>query len=183
MALGALAPVLGMISSIGSAVVGYAAQKQAADQQNEYYRQNALAAQKAAVNAYANQPNAIIQKRNEASQQITETHIAALKGRGTAYAAAGEAGVTGLSVSALIDDYYGREGRRVDSIDQNYEMDRDYMRANMESTRATAEQRINSVKQAAEPSFADAAIRIFTGITNGMTTMAKSSLSTQEFAT
>ena len=174
MALGALAPILGVISSIGSAIVGYAGQKQAADQQNEYYRQNALAAQKAAVNQYANQQNAIIQKRNEASQQETETHIAALKARGTARAAAGEAGVTGLSVTALIDDFYGREGRRIDSIDQNYEMDRDYMRANIESTRATAEQRINSVRQAAEPSFADAAIRMMTGITQGLGSMAKS---------
>lgn len=181
MALGALAPILGMISSIGSAVVGYAAQKQQADQQNAYYAQNARAAQMAAVNQYANQQNQIIQKRNAASQQVEETHIAALKARGTAHVASGEAGVTGLSVDALIDDFYGREGRRVDSIDQNYEMDRDYMRANMESTEAQAQQRINSVRQASEPSFADAAIRILGGVASGIGGMAKGGM-TQEFA-
>ncbi|NPU64597.1 hypothetical protein HL667_06270 [Bradyrhizobium sp. 83012] len=173
MALGAIAPIIGILSSVGSAIVGYAAQKQAADEQNAYYARNARAAQIAAVNQYANEQNQIIQKRNAASQQVDETHRAALQARSTARVAAGEAGVTGLSVDALINDYYGREGRRVDSIDQNYEMDRDYMRANMESTRAQAEQRINSVKQAAEPSFADAAIRIVTGITSGAVNMAK----------
>lgn len=180
MALGALAPILGMISSIGSAVVGFAAQRKAADEQNAYYARNARAAQMAAVNQYANEQNAIIQKRNAAGQQVEETHIAAMKARGTAWAAAGEAGVTGLSVDALIDDYYGREGRRVDSIDQNYEMDRDYMRAQMESTRAQAEQRINSVRQASEPSFADAAIRIVGSVASGFGGMAK--MGTQEFA-
>lgn len=182
MALGALAPILGMISSIGSAVVGYAAQQEQARQQNEYYARNARAAQMAAVNQYANEQNAIIQKRNAATQQVEETHISAMKARGTAWAAAGEAGVTGLSVDALIDDYYGREGRRVDSIDQNYEMDRDYMRAQMESTRAQAEQRINSVRQASEPSFADAAIRIVGSVASGIGGMAKMGGGTQEFA-
>lgn len=173
MALGALAPILGMISSIGSAVVGFAAQQKQADEQNAYYARNARAAQMAAVNQYANEQNAIIQKRNAAGQQVEETHISAMKARGTAWTAAGESGVTGLSVDALIDDYYGREGRRVDSIDQNYEMDRDYMRAQMESTRAQAEQRINSVRQASEPSFADAAIRIVGSVASGIGGMAK----------
>jgi hypothetical protein len=173
-----------MISSIGSAVVGYAAQQKAADDQNAYYAANAKAAQMAAVNQYANEQNAIIQKRNAASQNVEETHVAAMRARGTAWAAAGEAGVTGLSVDSLIDDYYGREGRRVDSIDQNYEMDRDYMRAQMESTRAQAEQRINSVRQASEPSFADAAIRIVGGIAGGLGNMTKMKVggATQEFA-
>lgn len=184
MALGAIAPILGIMSSVASAVVGYAAQQKAADEQNAYYARNARAAQMAAVNQYANEQNAIIQKRNAASQQVEETHIAAVKARGTAMAAAGEAGVTGLSVDALIDDYYGREGRRVDSIDQNYEMDRDYMRANMESTRAQAEQRINSVRQASQPSFADAAVRIFSGVASGVSQFARAGVSstTQEMA-
>lgn len=176
---------LGLVTGIMSAVMGFAQQQQAADEQNEYYAQNAKAAQQAAVNQYANQQNAIIQKRNAASQQDTETHIAALQARGTAQNAAGESGVTGLSVDALVNDYYGRESRRVDSIDQNYEMDRDYLRANMESTRAQAEQRINSVKQAASPSFADAAIRIATSIGGTMKsfTSANSPNYTMDFAT
>lgn len=183
MALGAIAPLIGIIASIGSAVAGFAAQQQAADDQNRYYWENARAAQMAAVNQYANQQNAIIQKRNEASQQEEETHIAGMQARATAHVAAGEAGVTGLSVNALIDDYYGREGRRVDSIDQNYEMERDYMRANMESTRAQAEQRINSVRQAREPSFADAAIRIVSGVASGLGQMGRAGGMNMSFGT
>jgi hypothetical protein len=54
----------------------------------------------------------------------------------------------------------------------------------MESTRAQAEQRINSVRQASEPSFADAAIRIMSGVAGGFGQMAKAGFggATQEYA-
>jgi hypothetical protein len=81
--------------------------------------------------------------------------------------------VTGLSVDALVNDYYGREGRRLDSIDQNYEMDRDYLRADMDNTQSTAQQRINSVQRATPPSFADAALRIGGAILGGFTQNAR----------
>lgn len=142
------------------AVVSFAGQQQAANAQNAYYEANAKAAQQAAVNSYAAEQNKIIQERKAASQDETETRIAALTARGTARNAAGEAGVSGLSVDALINDYYGREGRRVESIDSNYAMNRDYLRAEMDSTQAQATSRINSVQRATPPSFADAALRI-----------------------
>lgn len=158
----AAAPLAMLSFGVGAlqAVTGYMAQSQAADRQNAYYAANARAAQQAAVNQYANEQNAIIQKRTAASADIQETNIAALKARGTVQNAAAEAGVSGLSVDELVGDYYGRQGRRVDSIDQNYQMDRDYLRAEMDSTQATAQQRINSVQQAAPPSFGDAFLRI-----------------------
>lgn len=160
LAVAGLTSILSFAVGAAQAVMGFSAQQQQADQQNAYYAANADAARRAAIAQYANEQNAIIQKRNAADQDVLETRIQALQARGTAYNAAGESGVTGLSVNALIDDYYGREGRRVDSIDQNYQMDRDYLRAQMDSTQATAESRINSVQRAQPPSFADAAIRI-----------------------
>lgn len=157
------------------AIASYGAQSAAADAQNQYYAENAKAAQQAAVTQYAHQQNQIIQKRNAAGQEILETKIEGLKARATAHNAAGEAGITGLSVDALVGDYYGREGRRITSIDENYMMDRDYMRANMDSTQAQAQQRINSVQRASGPSFGDAMIRIAGSVVGGMGQMARQS--------
>ena len=172
--------ILSLGLGIAQGVMGFAAQSQAASAQNAYYTANAEAAQKAAINRYAFEQNKIIQERNAASQQNNETRIAALEGRSTARTASGEAGVSGLSVDALIHDYYGREGRRIDSIDSNYQMNRDYLRAEMESTRAQTEARINSVQKAAPPSFADAALRIGSNVLKTMTVYGPS---TMNFAT
>lgn len=161
-------PLLSFAVGAAQAVMGFQAQSQQAEQQNEYYRQNAIAANKAAMNNYANLQNNAIQKRNAAGAEGLETKIEAIKARGTARTAAGESGVSGLSVDALVNDYYGREGRHLDSIDQNYAMDRDYIRGEMDNTKATAEQRINSVQRATPPSFADAAIRIAGAAVNSM---------------
>jgi hypothetical protein len=153
-------PILSLALGAMQGVMSYSAQKQAANDQNAYYMANARAAQQAAVNSYAAEQNQAIQKRNAASQQEMETRISGMQARGTARTAAGESGVSGLSVDALVNDDYGREGRRIDSIDQNYAMDRDYLRAQMESTEAQATSRINSVQRARGPSFGDAMLPI-----------------------
>lgn len=164
LALGLAAGGLSSALSFGvqalGAVAGFAAQSQQAAAQNEYYEENRRQAIKAQVNEYAHQQNKILQENRSASAEIFETKIEAMKARSTANAAAGEAGVTGLSVQALLNDYYGREGRRVDSLTQNYEMTRDNVRAEMDATQSKAIARINSVQRAAKPSFADAAVRI-----------------------
>lgn len=150
-ALAGLTSVLSFAVGAVQAVAGFSAQQQAADNQNAMYSANALAAQKAAVTSYANEQNAIIQKRNTADQSEAETSIAALQARGTARNSSGESGVTGLSVDALVNDYYGKEGRQLSATDQNYAMDSAYLHAQMDSTQAQTTQRINSVARAAQP--------------------------------
>lgn len=159
----ALAPLLGIAQfAVGamSAVAGYQQQKQQADQQNEFYAANAKAANQAAIAAYQNQQIEMNQKLASADQSITERRIEALKARGTARDAAGAAGVTGLSVDALVNDYYGVEGRGVDSVMTNFDMERQNIIAQMDATYHNTTARINSVQRAAEPSFLGAAIRI-----------------------
>jgi hypothetical protein len=160
MCLAVALPLLSFGIGAMQAVSGYQAQKRAADKQNQLYAENARNAQQAAVNNYAYTQNRIQQEAAGASQDITETRIQALQARGTARNAAGEAGVTGLSVDALVNDYYGREGRRVDSINTNYGYSRDALIGDMNNTQSTAQSRINSVQRADKPSFADAALRI-----------------------
>lgn len=159
----AMAPMLGIMMSGLSAVAGYMQQSQAASAQNAYYLQNAEAANAAARSAYANQQNELLGKREAADQDIFERRVQALKARGTARDAAGEAGVTGLSVDALIDDYYAAEGRGVDSVQTNYEIERDNIIAQMDATHSQTIARVNSVQRAQPPSFLGAAIRIAGG--------------------
>ncbi len=152
-------------STLG-AVAQYQQQRQAAANQNAFYQQNAQAANDAARAAYANEENALNNKLGAADQDVMERRIQALKARGTARDAAGEAGVTGLSVDALLDDYYAAEGRGVDSVNQNFKMERDNIIASMEATHAQTTARIDSVQRAQPPSFLGAAIRIAGGALN-----------------
>lgn len=142
------------------AVMSYQAQKQQADQQNEYYRQNAEQANAALRSEYAASQNQRLGDRAQADQQLEETDIAAMKARGTARASADQAGVTGLSVDSLVNDFYAQQGRRDQSIDQNYQTASDDIRGQMDSQYAQGQQRISSVRRVAPPSFATALIGI-----------------------
>lgn len=149
--------------SAASAVTGFMGQQQQYEVQQQHYRNNREAANRAAVNTYASNQNRALQERKAASQEVQNLQTEAMRGRATAEVAAGEAGVTGLSVDALIADYYGQEGRYERTLSNNYQMQADYLRGEMDATMAQAEGRINSVDQGQKPSFADAAIRIFGG--------------------
>ncbi|WP_127702632.1 hypothetical protein [Sinorhizobium medicae] len=149
--------------SAASAVVGYQAEQSQYEAQRQNYENNRIAANKAAVGQYATSQNKQLQEAKATSQELQNTNREALQARSTANVAAGEAGVTGLSVDALINDYYGQEGRYERTLSNNYQMQADYLRGEMEGVQAQAEGRINSVDQGQKPSFAGAAIRILGG--------------------
>ncbi|WP_287253217.1 hypothetical protein [Mesorhizobium sp.] len=149
--------------SAASTVAGFVGQSQQAEAQQQYYENNRQAANRAAVNTYAANQNRALQERKAASREQQNLAAEAMRSRATAEVAAGEAGVTGLSVDALIADYYGQQGRYERTLDNNYQMQADYLRGEMDATQAQAEGRINSVQQGQRPSFADAAIRILGG--------------------
>lgn len=165
----AMAPLLGIASFASStmgAVAQYQQESQVAQQQNAFYVQNANAANDAARAAYANQNNQIDQARASADQNVFERRVQALKARGTAQNAAGEAGVTGLSVDALMSDYSAAEGRGVDSVDTNFNTERENILAQMQATQSQTTARINGVQRVQPPSFLGAAVRIAGGALN-----------------
>jgi outer membrane PBP1 activator LpoA protein len=149
--------------SAASQVVGFQAQGQQYEAQQQHYENNRAAANKAAVETYASTQNRILQEQAAASDEAQKLNIESAKGRATAHVAAGEAGVAGLSVDALIGDFYGQQGRYERTLDNNLQMQSDYLRGEMDATTAQAEGRINSVDQGTPPSFADAALRIVGG--------------------
>lgn len=143
---------LGIIASIGQAVAGYAAQSQAADQQNAYAESNRRASVAAMRDKYASITNNTLQHRESASQEMFEKRIAAMKARATAATAAGEGGVSGLSVDALTADIHAQEGRQLQAIQTNYEIRKMGNYDESVSAYHQAIGRINSVQPAAKPS-------------------------------
>ena len=161
--------------AIGAAqtVVGFMGQQAQYKSQQQYYENNRQAANQAAVDRYTSQQNRALQEREAASQEKQNTQTKAMKARATAATAAGEGGVAGLSVDALMADYYAQQGRYERSIDNNYQMTADYLRSEMDATQAQATSRINSVQQGTPPSFASAAVSLFGNALNGLSTYNK----------
>lgn len=148
-------PVLGALSavaSIGSSIAGFAGAQQQADAQNAAYLANAAEANRAAGQQYVNLNIKSDQTRASAQGEAFDQSIEAMRKRSTAQVSASEAGVSGLSVDALVGDVYAQEGRRLDRLQQQEYADQMNIRSQMDDVRAQAQQRINSVQRAAQPS-------------------------------
>ena len=158
-------PILGAVLSVAQAAVGFMGAQAQADAQNAAHEQNRLAAIAAANDKYASLNNKTIQERNAASQELLEKKIKAAQTRSTALVAAGQAGVSGLSVDAVLGDIFAQEGRQTAAIMQNFETRREYNADEMVSTYHQTVARINSVKTAADPSPLPF---IFQGLQGGM---------------
>lgn len=143
---------LGIIAGIGQAIAGYAAASQQAAEQNAYYEQNRKAAIAAANDRYASIANNTLQHRESASADILQKRIDALKAKATAITAAGEGGVTGLSVDALLGDLQAQHDRQVESIRINYDIKKQGNQDEAVATYHNTIGRINSVRQASKPS-------------------------------
>lgn len=143
---------LGIIAGIGQAVAGFAAANQQANEQNAYYEQNRVAAVAAANDRYAALANNTLQHRESASADLMQKRIDALKAKATARTAAGEGGVTGLSVDALLGDLQAQHDRQAESIRINYDIKKGQNQDEAISTYHNTISRINSVRRASKPS-------------------------------
>ena len=104
------------------------------------------------------QTNLSVQQQEAAdAKQAQQSQIEMLKSAATARASAGEAGVIGNSVDALIGDYYASEGRYLNSLATQGRWNRAQADLQKRGQAATAQGRINSV---AKPDFIGAALRI-----------------------
>lgn len=151
---------LSLITGIASTAVGFMGQQQAYEAQNEMWKENIKNAQETARNQYAHTQNRWVQERNAASLEKQNANIDVVQATSTAEAAAAEGGVAGNSVTQLLASYYGKQGRYNDSVDQNYQMNRDYLWASMDQTKNQTQSQINSIPKPVKPSFLDAAIRM-----------------------
>lgn len=145
-------PLIGAVLSIAQAGAGFAAANQQANEQNAYYERNRQAALASMRDRYASLSYNTSQEREAASQKLFQKRIEALKAKSKAATAAGEGGVTGLSVDALLSDFEAQEGRNLEAIHTNYEIKKQHNVDEGVSTLHNTIGRINSVRQASKPS-------------------------------
>jgi hypothetical protein len=152
--------LVGLAVSAAQSVAGYAGQVQQANAQNKAYVANAANANRAATAQYADTQMRMGQEQEAAAQQKQETARDARAARATALVTAGEAGVSGLSVAGLLQEFYGREGQFNANTDRNLQWTEQQLTNQMKGQQAQATDRINSVQRAQRPSFLDAGLRI-----------------------
>lgn len=156
----AAVPLLTFALSAASAVAGYMGQQQQYEAQMAQKRENDRAAADSARKRYESIATSLKGEQSKASGEMLDAQTEALKARSKAKVAAGEAGVSGLSVDALLSDFSGQEERYLGRIDQNYNTTAAAYQDEREGAYDTARQRINSMATPVKPSFAGAAIRI-----------------------
>jgi hypothetical protein len=149
---GPILAVLGAVVSLAQGAAGFASAQQQADSQNDYYMENARAAQAATRNQYENIQIRQMQEKEASDQKAQENSVAALEKRGQAQVSAGEAGVSGLSVDALVGNLFQQEGRNWMAINTNLQMTDQNLRTEMDNAKAGGQSRINSVRTADNPS-------------------------------
>lgn len=157
MCLVAIATVVSAVASVAAPLIGYAAQSQAAKQQEAY--QNAMAKQQANYNAQvakAAEDNYLIQKQQlylrqqqqneQSAQEEAAKNLEARQAIARAKVAAGEAGVAGLSVDALVNDYYRQRDVYVSAIRQTRANTEQQTIQDMRASRAQAMSSINTLQ-------------------------------------
>ena len=100
---------IGIAAGVGQSVVGYQAQKSQAEAlakfQNEQYAATAKASRQALIQNYADLRARQAQESYKASQEIQAVALESMRAQSTARASALGAGVTGLSLQGLTDEY------------------------------------------------------------------------------
>lgn len=150
--------------SLAQGVASYASASSAANAQE---KQNRAQAKNIREATFANYDQLELRRQQEeeaAGQNLTENQIEALKATETAQVAAGEAGVSGLSVDALLRDLYGQEARYRDSVQTNLDYTTQDISHQKDNVHRSGVSQVNSLQPVQRPSFLGAALKTGTGI-------------------
>ena len=115
-AIAAALPAISAGLGAGSAILGYAGQRQQAKAQAAYQAQSIAAAQRKAGFQRTSEILEAQQKRLALAQETGKVTKASKEKLASATVAAGEAGVSGLSVQALMDDYVRQQAGQVAAL-------------------------------------------------------------------
>lgn len=146
--------------SIASTAASIAAQQQAAKAQAA---QNKSTYDSQMVAYNANLANANLMKQNEADQLSAKkiaNNAAADRDMAKVTVSAGENGVSGLSVDALLADLGGEAGRANSTAESNYFMKDRAIEADRMNAWAGTANAVNSLKTPQSPDYIGAALRI-----------------------
>lgn len=149
---------------VGTAVASFATMAGQADAQEEINNRAASDSLEAARLNYDQLAAMNEQSRAAAEQEIMENDREALRSTEMARAAASEAGVTGLSVDALIRDMYGKQARFRDTVNVNLENQQRQIEFEKRNVSASTQSQLNSLPPVEPPNFMGLALRAGTGI-------------------
>lgn len=148
-----------VITAVTSAISIDAQQKQARYQtaQNEQQYKNAIAARDANVN----QTNLeMVQEREGAMQKLEQNNLRADAAKSTALTAAGESGISGLSVDSLLDDLAMNQNRYNTSVTTNYDRSIGAIENQRQNASINAANVIAGMRTPNMPDYATAGLRI-----------------------
>lgn len=145
LAISATSAIAGLAGSISSVNAQADYQRDLAIERQRQIDENAELARKSYEINTAQIDKATQQAQEAAGEKVFENRIDALKARSTASVAAGEAGVSGLSVQALLDDFSAQEGRFNSAVRRNLEGEQAQGESDKAAAQALAEGRIQSV--------------------------------------
>ncbi|WP_114946621.1 virion core protein, T7 gp14 family [Microvirga calopogonii] len=143
-----------------STVAGFAAESQAADAQNKVAEQNRLNALAAFEDTQRSMNERISQERESAALEKFDVALESRAARATNDVAAGEAGISGVTVDALAKDFASREARFNDRVDRQTEWTTAQLSAQKREQSAQTLDRINREPRAQKPSFIGAGLKI-----------------------
>lgn len=146
--------------SAATTVTEHIAQAEQAQQHNTWMKQNQEAAQANLNQEYTALQTRQIQEEDAAAVEKQAVSREARAARAASMVSAGEAGVSGLTVDALLADIYGREAEYKDRVNQNTGFTTANLQAEMRGSRARAQDRINSIQPMNGPSPIASALKI-----------------------
>lgn len=153
-------PALAAGASVLQGIQQQNAAVDAANRQNALYRQNV----NNSLTAFQDENRALNRRIGQESDAKAQSSFAkmieALQLQGRAQTAAGEAGVSGNSVSALFNDLARQEGVAQNTISRNFENTKMQLEDQKTGTQSTFQSRVNSVQKGYAPSAGDAMLGI-----------------------
>lgn len=135
------------VAGTAMSVVGKASQYQ---DNSRLFIDNAYNTNVALANSYNTTQTRAIQEGDKAATENFDIVRGLAVAKSKATAAAGEAGVEGVSFANILSDFEAREGRAKASNDMNYKMVVGQVQNEQESTRSRAKAQIASVPQPSE---------------------------------
>ncbi len=167
--------IAGLSFAIGAAqsVMQYQAASAQAAQQNALYEVN----KQNSLNAFTDNQKQLttrqIQEEESAGAEKFNQSLETKKALATEQVAAGEAGISGLSLEHLMRDIQGRSDRYNDRVDENRDWAVTQLQMEKKGQGYQTLDRINSVQKAVKPSYASVGLRILGSGVDAMTSYKK----------
>ena len=170
-AIAAALPAISAGLGAGSAILGYAGQRQQAKAQAAYQAQSAAAERQRALQEQTSIRMRQAQEQEATARELEQVSRKSQEALARARVSAGEAGVAGASVQALMDDYTRQEaGYRAATLRQQ-EMSALGTQLGLEQAGLASQQRLISINQPIDkPSFLTAGLGAISGGLSGYRT-------------